>query len=227
MMNLTPNLCPMNKPKDWVAYEIGRRHDSMTMGSKPAHIFYFDRAQARQMVGDAPGALADYNACLEHKDDFAPAYSNRGALYFAHDELEAALQDFDQAIALQPDLAAPYVGRGNVWRRLGDTGRALADYNAALARQNDLVEAYYQRGTLRREQNALPQAQDDFEQVWRRNPDYVPAYLARGYVAYQLGDLAAALADYETYLALGGGERYGHAEAIQSRIDRLRAQLGQ
>jgi tetratricopeptide (TPR) repeat protein len=65
----------------------------------------------------------------------------------------------------------------------------------------------------------------DYTEAIRLNPQSVDAYYNRGVARRAQGDQAGAMADYEQYLALGGGRRGGDQEEVERRIRALRAQL--
>jgi hypothetical protein len=78
--------------------------------------------------GDFARALVSYDRIIGLKQDFADAYSNRGASFAALNRPNEALSDFDQAIAISPDHVEAHVGRAITWLSLGDFARGWREF---------------------------------------------------------------------------------------------------
>ena len=96
---------------------------------------YINRGEARDVIGDAEGALADYNIAIRLKPKDANAWNNRGSLCYKQQHFAEAIADFDRALA--PYYLDLLVSRGAAYDTLGEHERAWADF--LLARVNRAV----------------------------------------------------------------------------------------
>jgi tetratricopeptide (TPR) repeat protein len=85
------------------------------------------------------------------------------------------------------------------------------------------AEDAFTRGYALQEQS--DEASTYYTEALRINTYYAIAYNHRGIARRAQGDQAGAIADYEHFLALGGGKRDGDQEEVAQRIRALRAQL--
>jgi tetratricopeptide (TPR) repeat protein len=92
---------------------------------------YFCRGNARAALGDASGALADYERALELRPGFTQAIHNRGTVRLEAGDAVRALADFDRAIELNGDYADARVNRAALRRERGDAAGAEADIDRA------------------------------------------------------------------------------------------------
>lgn len=61
---------------------------------------YYNRGKTRTELGDAKGAIEDYNQALRLNPELAEAYGNRGLLYSQMGDRQAALADLQRAAQL-------------------------------------------------------------------------------------------------------------------------------
>jgi len=78
-------------------------------------------------------ALADCNAALTLKPDYAAALDSRGFVELRMGRLAASIADYTAALALMPKSAETLYGRGLAETRKGDQAAAQADIAAAVA----------------------------------------------------------------------------------------------
>jgi tetratricopeptide (TPR) repeat protein len=81
--------------------------------------------------------MADRLKAIQFEADLPLVYINRGAAYYAKDELDKAIADYNKAIQLQPDLALAYYDRGVSYYAMGDYDKAIADFMEVLELNND------------------------------------------------------------------------------------------
>ena len=164
---------------------------------------YFHRGLVNSVLGDKPGALADYTQAILLDPKGAAAYNNRGNVKSALGDKPGALADYTQAIALDPKDATAYTNRGNVKSAQGDKPGALADHTQAILLDPKYAIAYFNRGTVKSAQGDKPGALADYTQAIALDPKYADAYTNRGLVKSTLGDKPGALADYTQAARLG------------------------
>ena len=94
--------------------------------SGPTHA-YLNRSVAYSKNGDQNKAIADLNAALRLKPDYAVAFYNRGLAYKIKGQRAQAIRDYTEAIRLNPDYAFAYVNRGNAYSETGVYDKAIKD----------------------------------------------------------------------------------------------------
>jgi protein O-mannosyl-transferase len=98
----------------------------------PHHVTYNNRGTAYRATGDRRHALADFNAAIRSKPDYAAAHVNRAAVWIDLGKYAEAVADCTRAVELDPQNANAYNNRGNAFSSRGDLDRAIADYSAAI-----------------------------------------------------------------------------------------------
>ncbi|WP_255014733.1 tetratricopeptide repeat-containing serine protease family protein [Cyanobium sp. BA20m-p-22] len=107
---------------------------------------YFNRAYAKNDLGDKQGAIADYSQAIAINPQLAQAYNNRGNIKRDLGDKQGAIADYNQAIAINPQHFKAYYNRGNAKDDLGDKQGAIADYNQAIAINPQHANAWGARG---------------------------------------------------------------------------------
>src|SRR5262249_14905653 len=92
-----------------------------------------------------------FTACLAIRDDFAPAWVNRGLALTRMRFFPLAIKDYDRAVALDPGPAEAYVQRSEAKIGRKDFKGAEEDLTAALATGKAPVQVYFLRARVRRE----------------------------------------------------------------------------
>lgn len=159
-----------------------------------------NRGRARQALGDAAGARADFDQALSlvaTSPYAASVLHNRGMLRQTQADLAGALADFDQALAIDPKHTSTYVARGLARKENGDLEAALADFNQALEQNpaQGLAAIYHGRGGVRVLQNDFAGALADYDQALSLEPERYLFYISRGNARYHLRDPRGVL-DY-------------------------------
>ncbi len=91
-------------------------------------------------------AIDNYDAAINLKPDFAPAYYFRGTVKRSLGQYKEAIEDYDTAIDLKNDFAVAYYFRGTIRGDLGEHFIAIQDYNKAIDAKPDYAFAYLRRG---------------------------------------------------------------------------------
>jgi tetratricopeptide (TPR) repeat protein len=164
---------------------------------------YFERATTYSGFDHFQKALADYTRVLElyakqgqHPGNVAAVYKLRGTLKHYQDDLEEAITDFSEAIRLQP-------ANGHFFYRRAESYAEKEDYQAAIADYTQVIEL-------------------DFHDVLG---DKELSYYNRGRFREDQGDLQGAIADWEAYLALGGGEKFADRAEVEIWISEAKSKL--
>jgi tetratricopeptide (TPR) repeat protein len=93
---------------------------------------HVNRGILRSRLGNAQGALSDFDAALALDPNQPEAYLNKGVVLIRQDSADAALPLF--TMALQKNTRRPalaYYGRGIAHEELGNLKSAYADYKRA------------------------------------------------------------------------------------------------
>ena len=101
---------------------------------------------AKYRLDQYQAAIADYDAAIGLKPDFAPAYYFRGTVKRSLGQYKEAIEDYDTAIDLKNDFAFAYYFRGTIRGDLGEHFIAIQDYNKAIDAKPDYAFAYLRRG---------------------------------------------------------------------------------
>ena len=104
------------------------------------------RGYAKYRLDQYQTAIADYDAAISLKPDFASTYYFRGTANRALGDYKAAIEDYSTAIDLKKDFAFAYYFRGTIRGDLGEHFIAIQDYNKAIDAKPDYAFAYLRRG---------------------------------------------------------------------------------
>ncbi len=178
-----------------------------------------ERGHARTLIGDLPGALADYDEALRLQPDYFHALVNRGQLRHALGDHAAALEDLTAALRLQPRSPAAWNGRGAVRAATGDLAGAREDYDAALEADPDHADALDNRGSLRLRLGDIAGALEDYAAALRIRPDDAMTHYNRGHARFAAGDPRGAIEDYDEALRLDPRMANAHANRGVVRRD--------
>ena len=104
------------------------------------------RGYTKYRLDQYQAAIADYDAAISLKPDFASAYYFRGTAKRSLGDYKAAVEDYGTAIDLRKDFAFAYYFRGTIRGDLGEHFIAIQDYNKAIDAKPDYAFAYLRRG---------------------------------------------------------------------------------
>lgn len=176
-------------------------------GPDRAHEEYLKGREAEE--AEAPDqALDHYNHSLALDSTNADAYLGRGRLYWFASAHDRAVADLTRAIELNPDLTWAYYFRGTSRLNLGVFEEGIADLTRAITSEelpNDLlVRALHFRGIGYMNLERYDEAIADISSCIEHDDDAeMPGYYFERARLYEVtGQHDAAIADYESYLAL-------------------------
>lgn len=172
------------------------RLSALIASGRGGAIDLFARSMDYMTLKDYERALADLNAVIAARPDFAPAWLMRAAVRYRLREAGAGrvLTDAD-ATTLNAEAALA------LDQIMGDLDRAL-ELNPRMA------VAHYNRGVFLMRLGADADAIDAFSRAIALNPDLGPAYYNRGYAEFARGERDAAAADLSRAGQLGVSAAY-------------------
>ncbi|MBP3955860.1 protein kinase [Gemmata sp. G18] len=190
-----------------VLTQQGRHREALPHLRKSTHLdpknfsAWFVRGTVHLALDHDADAVACFTACLALRDDFAPAWRNRGLALARSRAFKDARDDFTRAIALDPVPAEVYVQRAVIHEVEGNLEEAEADLSRALEAGGAPVHIRLLRASVRQRRNNLPGAQTDREEGLRLTPADEASWVARG-TERLAGDAKGALADAEEALKI-------------------------
>jgi tetratricopeptide (TPR) repeat protein len=108
-------------------------------------LLYFNRALAREKLGQVDEAIRDYDGVILLRVSPREAHFNRGTLLLGQKEYKAAVNDFDAALALDPKYDMALYNRGLAHYSLKNYFAAQADFNSLIRLQPKHANAYIMR----------------------------------------------------------------------------------
>jgi len=133
---------------------------------------FYNRGIAREVAGDYPGALEDY----EKAQALNPHASNHQAEIF--------------------------VNKGIVLATLHDHAGAIAQYDSAIKYQPGLFPAHFNKANSKYDQGLYDDALKEYTRSIAINPAFIPVYIARGNTYVKLNDLSSASKDFSTAISM-------------------------
>jgi Tetratricopeptide repeat len=185
---------------------------------------YAQRAFARQRMGDAAGAIPDYDKAIEMEPEInrAQYYFHRGMCRASLGEPAEAVEDYGRSIALHDQQPGPFHLRGKLLTsELGRHEEAIADFDRFLERWQH-PEVLQLRGWARLNVGRGADAIPDLLQSQELQPDPYTQYLLAWAAAVQPDDelfyqsMAAVLQaapEYRKYFVDNDDFRRFHGEA--------------
>lgn len=136
-------------------------------------------------------------------------------------DLEGAAALYTDSIALNPGLYKTHYNRGLIFYEQGRLDQAIEDFNEALRLNPEYTKALHRRGIAHYDQKKFALALADLDEAIRLQPDHASFYNNRGAIWQAIGSKDKAIADYQKYLALGGGKRHGNQQQVEQLITSL------
>jgi tetratricopeptide (TPR) repeat protein len=111
-------------------------------------VAYLERGNALNILGEAEGAIADYDKAIE-MGNLAAAYTARGRIYLKRGDTQKAESDFTRSVGVEPTSDA-YFHLGQINEAAGDHIQAILNYDQALRIQPDSPDIYLARAQAKK-----------------------------------------------------------------------------
>jgi tetratricopeptide (TPR) repeat protein len=197
----------------WLTFQrnaVYRSEESLwrdTVSRRPENVRALDGlGWALQAGGKTAEAVAQYQAALRLKPDYAEAHNNLGNVWSEMPgRLDDAVAELREALRLKPDYAAAHNNLGIIWSNTpGKLNEAVAEFQEALRLRPDFAEAHNDLGNA---WSNLPGRSDDaiaeFQEALRLKPGYAEAHFNLGNAwAGMPGRLNDAVAEFQEALRL-------------------------
>lgn len=155
-----------------------------------------------ERLGDFQKALADEDAALALKPNWALALANRGTVYAALHQPDKALVDVNAAIAQSPEDADYYSQRARVHLIAHDWASAIADADEALKRKSYLIDPMRYRALANEQLAHLDLALADADRAAALAPREGAVHQLRANLLLQAGRSADAVVEEDAAIAL-------------------------
>jgi tetratricopeptide (TPR) repeat protein/predicted Ser/Thr protein kinase len=155
----------------------------------------YNRGVERQRLRDFPGALRDYEYCVDNWPDFSPGWRALGLVLHQTGRFEEAVEAYGEALVLLPDFAPLYYSRAlsNLKR---DPALGLADLNACLRLDPGHAKAWFERGVLKEGRGDDAGAMADYTDAIGSEAHFVDALFARALLRERSRNFVGAKEDY-------------------------------
>ena len=110
---------------------------------------YLQRGVAKQVLGDADGALRDFEQAARIDPSLAEAFTARGTILRDRGDVRGAIDEITKSVGVRATMDG-YFQRGLLWERLGEHQKAIEDYDRAIAQERDAPYVYAARGIAKR-----------------------------------------------------------------------------
>jgi tetratricopeptide (TPR) repeat protein len=161
---------------------------------------------------DLAGAIAEFNAALNLRHDFAEAYNGRGLAYRAQGNLGEAEKDLRKAISQRADYSAALSNLAQVRAAQKEWADALTYYQKSLAIKNENEVAWEGSGLAHYKLGDWNASEADYTKAINLKDASVEAFLGRGDAFARQGKWTEAKADYEKAL-----ENHNAASNLQAK----------
>ncbi len=162
-------------------------------------------------AGDAAGAVAAYEQCLNREQPRAPVYNNLGAALLQSGRIAAAVEALQAALAIEPRHVRALVNLGKALREAGRLPEAETRLRDALDLEPGYPPALVNLGDVLAGAGDLAGAQDALEQAVKHAPALVEARMSLGLVLLQRGAGGAALDALQSAVALAPDHADAHS----------------
>lgn len=190
------------------------------------------RGLSLQQDGRLENAEHTYSQAIKKDPSYAPAWHNRGTVWYLLGEPDLALQDFNQAQLLS---SAPGTlnNKAGIYLQFGLYESALWNIRQALESGYSNITLFNNRGIALSGEGQWMEALRDYNHILELNPDYAPAYNNRGVLFFKASNLRQAIRDFDRAIALDPTEarfyynrglaRYANGDAFEALEDLSRA----
>jgi tetratricopeptide (TPR) repeat protein len=187
-------------------YENALTDFSKAIALNPQDDGFVMRGQVYFWLKDYINSVNDLSKSLEYnlsQDVKSIALYYRGSSFYWMSDFESAVKDYTDAIQADRNNGLAFLGRSMAHRERKQYDLALADASRALALIPQDPMAWNQRCWTRGlSERDLHEALADCNEAVRLDPRYANAFDSRALVHFRRQEWDAALADYETAIAL-------------------------
>jgi len=162
-------------------------------------------AELRAAGQDIKGAIDMYNAILLEKENYAPAYINRGLLKFKLKQYAYAIKDMEQGVKLAKYKKIEdevYNSLAQAKFEIDDFKGAIEDFDTLIKRNPKNEFAYTYRGAAKLNVNDFSNAINDLSEAIKLNAKSYVAYNFRGAAKGGLKQYIEALKDFDYSIKL-------------------------
>lgn len=225
-IKLNPNVAQFYANRSGIQFELLQRMLAQQTRVQTVNVpAMFQQQTVRKFdlsLAEAP--LKDINRAIELAPNIAAYWKNRGVMMLVLlNKIPESIADFTRAIELDLKFVDALVFRCNAYSRSGKNDLAAADATRCIELQPNDLNHYFNRAMARLKLNDHQGALGDLDEVIRRDPKNVKAYPNRAECYTALGRKKEAAADWEQYLALGGGRTFGDEAVVKEKIRKLRS----
>ncbi len=162
-------------------------------------------AELKAAGQDTKGAMDMYNALLQEKENYAPAYINRGLLKYKQQQYPYAIKDMEQGIKLAKYKNIDdevYTSLAQAKFEIDDFKGAIKDFDTLIGRNPKNEYAYTYRGAAKLNNNDFSNAINDLSEAIKLNAKSYVAYNFRGAAKGGLKQNVEALKDLDYAIKL-------------------------
>jgi protein O-mannosyl-transferase len=160
--------------------------------------------------GHLPEAIANFDAAVQLKPDYAAAYNNLGIVYYRLGRPAESMEYFRRALGFQPNFPEAHLNLGNTLVQAGRLPEAMEHYRQAIRLTPTLAEAHNNLGNALYMADRSSEAVEEFQQALRIKPDYAEAHENLGSIYARGGSFSDAIAHYQAALQLNPGKAATH-----------------
>jgi len=141
-----------------------------------------NRGVSYAACGKLGEALADFDAVIRLKQDYAPVWFNRAELRAQQGDYRGAIDDYRQALHLRPDDATALAGRGYSYYQLGKYEQAVTDLCRSLELEPKQATTLIYRAAAYNETGRYGDAADDCRAAIGLDGSSAAAFQATGWL---------------------------------------------
>jgi tetratricopeptide (TPR) repeat protein len=172
-----------------------------TVAKRPANVLArTSLGSALLEAGHRPEAIAQFEAALRVKPDYAELHNNLGHALVEAGRPSEARTHFEEALRLQPENFAARDNLGNLALQEGRPAEALTHYEEALRQKPDSPAIHVNLGNALVQLGRVAEAIDHYETALRLDPTVPGAHYNYGLALARTGKLAEAVTHYEAAL---------------------------
>ena len=147
------------------------RESSTEINEQQLSEYNFLIARAYQELRNNVQALDYYSRAIQDNPNSAKAFTNRGLVKGALQDMNGALNDLNQSIAIDPKIPETHLNLGVTLAALNKPEEALKSFNQALDLNENYADAYRNRGIVYNHLKQTKKACAD----WRKSQQIRPS----------------------------------------------------